>query len=82
MTCLEYLYNLWVEVPLRRQDSDHVTDLTEAGKIDTGVSDITIPLRVLDCVPSDIFPIFCIKLKVFALCVGIIEIGYGLLVDL
>ena len=82
MTCFEYLFNLWVEVPFRWQNSDQITNLFEAGGVDTGVSDITIPLRVLDCVPSDIFPIFCIKLKVFALCVGIIEIGYGLLVDL
>ena len=48
MTSLEYLLNLWVEVSLRRQYSDHVTDLTEAVEIDTGVSDIAVPLRVLD----------------------------------
>ena len=81
MTCLEYLYNLWVEVSLRRQDSDHVTDLTEAGKIDTGVSDITVPLRVLDCVPSNILPVFSIKLKVLTLSVGLVELGFDLLID-
>ena len=74
--------NLWVEVSFRRQDSDHVTDLTEAFEIDTGVSDITVPLRVLDCIPPNILPVFSIKLEVLALSVGLVELGYGLLIDL
>ena len=82
MTSLEYLLNLWVEVSFRRQDSDHVTDLTEAFEIDTGVSDITVPLRVLDCIPPNILPVFSIKLEVLALSVGLVELGYGLLIDL
>ena len=82
MTSLEYLLNLWVEVSFRRQNSDHVTDLTEAVEIDTGVSDITVQLRVLDLVPSNIFPVFSIKLEVLALCVGLVELFYGLIIDL
>ena len=82
MTSLEYLLNLWVEVSFRRQNSDHVTDLTEAVKIDTGVSDIAVQLRVLDLVPSNIFPVFSIKLEVLALCIGLIKLSFCLLIDL
>ena len=71
-----------MEISLRRQSSNQFTDLSKAVEIDTGVSDITIPLRVRDCVPSNILPVFSIKLEVLALCIGLIELSFCLLIDL
>ena len=78
----EYLCDLWMEVPLSRQNCDHVTYFTESVKVNTSVSDITIQFRVLDCIPSYILPVLSIKLEVLAFCVGFIEIGLSLLFDL